>query len=243
MAISKGMDFPTGKKSNYAQQVEQLQTISSESSPSYIPIPGPQGPQGPAGVPGLPGAKGEKGDKGDPGKNGEKGSKGAPGKDGMSYIPVSGQKSGWAYYGNKKPIPVRLGAQHGDDGWVTVYVDGQESEESYLPEKSVSLYNTSSRTINTIGLSQGARVDVTYEIDFDLYSNNTEVWVRTYFQEDNSETVSFVGSLKYSGLHTITVQQTFFVKNKNMKLLGALPQIRTDFEASAILRSISIAVA
>jgi hypothetical protein len=240
MAISKGMDFPTSKKSNYAQQVEQLQTISSESSPSYIPIPGPQGPQGPAGVPGLPGAKGENGDKGE---TGEKGSKGAPGKDGVSYIPISGQKPGWAYYGNKKPVPVRLGAQYGDDGWVTVYVDGQQSEESYLPEKGVSLYNTSSRAINTIGLSLGARVDVSYEIDFDLYSNNTEVWVRTYFQEDNSETVSFVGSLKYSGLHTITVQQTFFVKNKNIKLLGALPQIRTDFESSAILRSISIAVA
>ena len=242
MAILKGMDFPTGKKSNYAQQVEQSQSISPESIATYIPIPGPQGPQGPSGVQGLQGPKGDPGPVGPKGDAGKDGKNGKDGKDGISYIPVSGQKPGWAWYGNKKALPVRLGAQHGEDGWVTVFVDGQVLDEAYLPEGSVSLYNSSSRTINTIGLSQGARVDISYEIDLDLYSNNTEVWVRTYFQEDNSEIVSFVGTMKYSGVHTVSVQQTFFVKNKSMKLLGAIPQIRTDFEASGVVRSISIAV-
>lgn len=242
MAISKGMDFPTSKKSNYAQQVEQSQSVSPESLATYIPIPGPQGPQGPSGVQGLQGPKGERGPEGQKGEPGKDGKNGKNGKDGVSYIPVSGQKPGWAHYKNIKAVPVRLGAQHGEDGWVTVFVDSKESEESYLPEGSVSLYNASSRTVNTIGLSQGARVDISYEIDLDLYSNNTEIWVRTYFQEDNSEVVSFVGTMKYSGVHTISVQQTFFVKNKSMKLLGAIPQIRTDFESSGVLRSISIAV-
>ena len=85
MSVSKSMDFPSNKKTNYAKLAQQ----QSEPTVSYIPVPGPQGDPGPTGP------KGDRGEKGDPGERGEKG---IAGKDGKTYLPDYGQDSGWAKY-------------------------------------------------------------------------------------------------------------------------------------------------
>ena len=88
MAVSKSMDFPSGKKSSYAAQVEQSQASPyQDNSLSFIPVPGPEGPVGPAGKDGSPGPEG---------KMGPQGPAGPTGKDGKSSISSSGQQPGWA---------------------------------------------------------------------------------------------------------------------------------------------------
>lgn len=91
MAVSKSMDFPSGKKSSYAAQVVETQTTNSDVLINYVPVPGPMGPQGPAGPIGPSGPAGKDG------IQGPKGERGLPGKDGESSLSASGQQSGWGH--------------------------------------------------------------------------------------------------------------------------------------------------
>jgi hypothetical protein len=248
MAISKSMDFPSNKKSNYAKLAEQVQKQEIESS--YIPLPGPQGPQGPKGEPGTPGKPGQPGEPGKPGKPGLKGEpgkdglKGDPGKDGKSYLPVSGQDAGWAKYVNKDQQQIKLGADNGIDGWVQVSIDLNKSKtiEKYLPRGAVSLYNPESRRINLKGLELGAQVIVTYTFLIETFSSNTELWVRTYFPNPETSIVSFAGTLKYQFEYEMSITQKFYVENDFIRLGGAVPQIRTDLNALVQMQSIDISV-
>lgn len=233
------MDFPSSKKSNYAKLAQQVQ--QPEAFVSYIPVPGPQGPKGDPGSAGVRGEKGERGEKGDPGP---KGDPGKDGRDGKTYLPVYRQDAGWAKYINSKQSQIKLGADKGIDGWVSVYVDSsKESIEKYLPRGAVSLYNSSARKINLKGLELGAQITVTYNLSIETFSNNTELWVRTYFPNPEEAVTTFVGTLKYQFEYEMSVTQKFYVENESIRVGGAVPQIRTDLDALVIMKSIEISVA
>lgn len=232
MSISKSMDFPTNKKTNYANLAKQTK---QEPLSTYIPVPGPQG---------IPGPAGPKGDRGEKGDQGDKGQPGLPGKDGKTYLPVYEQDSGWARYANNKNISIRLGADKGIDGWVPVYVDIEsKNNEKYLPRKAVSLYNTSSRKINLKGLAIGAQITVTYNFTIETFHSNTEAWIRTYFPNLDSSTNTFIGTFKYQFEYDLSVTQKFYVDSEGIRAGGAVPQIRTDLDSLVTMHSIEISVA
>jgi len=234
---SKNMDFPTSKKSAYAAQVQQSQT-QEQGSASYIPVPGPAGPQGPQGPQGPVGKKGDKGDPGEPGKSGK------PGKDGKSGIPVHGQQSGWAVYENSETKMAQSGATKGIDGWVDLYVSakGANTNESYLPDGCASLYNANSRRINLKALKLGTQVDIVYNIEVETFSPNTEVWVRSLFPDTEEEYTSLVGNLKYQYSYDFSVSHNLVISKETNKISGVIPQIRTDMDAIARIKSIVISV-
>jgi hypothetical protein len=242
MAVSKSMDFPSGKKSSYAAQVEQSQATSTpDNSLSFLPVPGPVGPQGPAGKDGKDGKQGPEGPEG---KAGAKGQQGPAGKDGLSSLSSSGQQAGWASYTNALDKPTKLGISQGDDGWVTLILDTKDKtqNETYLPKGCTSLWNSHQRALNFHGIKEGSQVFVTYNFELTTYTANTEVWLRTYFASKDQEFVQFVGSLKYQNVYNLSVTQNIFIEDKAMWGNGAVPQIRTDFDASVILNSVYVSV-
>lgn len=237
MAVSKSMDFPSSKKSSYAAQVVQSQPSSVEDSISYIPVPGPQGPIGPQGL------QGPKGDPGKDGAPGPKGERGTPGKDGISSLSSSGQQAGWALYDNSKTAEFRLGATRGDDGWVAVYVESNSKDcnEKFIPKDCVSLWNNNSRSINFKGLKVGSQVFVKYEFELTTLSNNTELWIRTYFPKLDMDNAQFVASLKYQYTYNISTMQHFYITDE-IWASGGIPQIRTDLDALVVMKSIYLSV-
>jgi len=241
MATSKSMDFPGAKKSSYAAQVEQSQsTTYQENTLSFLPVPGPVGPQGPSG---RDGKDGEVGPQGPQGEQGPKGEKGANGHDGASALSSSGQQAGWASYFNKIENSHKLGVTQGDDGWVTVYINCEGSNnETYLPKNTVSFWNDHARMLNFKGLKEGAQVFITYNFELTTYASNTEVWIRTFFANSNREISQFVASLKYQHTYPISVTQQVFIEDQKMWGNGAYPQIRTDYDASVIMKSIYVSV-
>ena len=242
MAVSKSMDFPSGKKSSYAAQVEQSQASPTvDNALSFLPVPGPVGPQGPAGRDGRNGEQGLPGQQGEPGP---KGDRGPAGINGQSSLSSSGQQAGWASYTNTIDKPTKLGISQGDDGWVTLLLDTKDKSqnEKYLPEGCTSLWNSHQRALNFHGIKEGSQVSVTYNFELTTYSSNTEVWLRTYFATNDQEFVQFVGSLKYQNTYNLSVTQKIFIENHAMWGNGAVPQIRTDFDASVIFNSVYVSV-
>lgn len=244
MAVSKSMDFPKGKKSSYAatvanhtSQVAETQ-LSPDSTLNFVPVPGPQGPQGPAG------RDGERGEQGFTGNIGPKGERGLPGKDGESSLSSSGQQAGWASYTNSTPKPIKLGISQGDDGWVSLYLDTKDKNQNelYLPQGCTSLWNSHQRALNFHGIKKGSQVFITYNFELTTYTSNTEVWLRTYYAKQEQEFVQFIGSLKYQNVYNLSATQNLFIENDAMWNNGAVPQIRTDFDASVILNSVYVSV-
>jgi hypothetical protein len=242
MATSKSMDFPGAKKSSYAAQVEQSQSAPyQENSLSFLPVPGPVGPQGPAG---RDGKDGEQGPQGLQGEAGPKGDRGPSGANGQSSLSSSGQQSGWGSYTNTMDKPVRLGISQGDDGWVSLSLDTKDKkqDERFLPAGCTSLWNSHQRALNFHGIKEGSQIFVTYNFELTTYTANTEVWLRTYFASNDQEFVQFVGSLKYQNTYNLSVTQNIFIQNHAMWGNGAVPQIRTDFDASVIFNSVYVSV-
>jgi hypothetical protein len=242
MAVSKSMDFPGAKKSSYAAQVEQSQaTLLPDNTLSFLPVPGPVGPQGPAGRDGKDGKQGEPGPEG---KVGPKGQQGPSGKDGLSSLSSSGQQAGWASYTNAINKPIKLGISQGDDGWVTLILDTKDKKqnEAYLPKGCTSLWNSHQRALNFHGIKEGSQVFVTYNFELTTYTANTEVWLRTYFASKDREFVYLVGSFKYQGTYVLSATQQIFIEDVSMWGNGAVPQIRTDFDASVIFNSVYVSV-
>jgi hypothetical protein len=242
MAASKSMDFPGAKKSSYAAQVEQSQsTPYQENTLSFLPVPGPTGPQGPAGKNGIDGKEGPQGPEGKPGP---KGSAGPNGKDGLSSLSSAGQQAGWASYTNDIDKPTKLGISQGDDGWVTLLLDTKDKiqNETYLPKGCTSLWNSHQRALNFHGIKQGSQVFITYNFELTTYTANTEVWLRTYFASKDKEFVQLVGSFKYQNTYNLSITQQIFIEDQAMWGNGAIPQIRTDFDASVIFNSVYVSV-
>lgn len=240
MAVSKSMDFPGAKKSSYAAQVEQSQaSLLPDNTLSFLPVPGPVGPQGPAGRDGKDGNQGPEGPEGKPGP---KGQQGPAGKDGMSSLSSAGQQAGWAAYFNENPSEIRLGATKGVDGWVNLYMASVKSEESFIPKNAVSLWNSHSRMLNFKGINLGSQVFITYNFELTTFSPNTELWLRTFFPSHQQEIAYLVGSFKYQHVYNISVTQQLFIENQSMWGNGAVPQLRTDFDASVVLNSVYVSV-
>ena len=238
MSISKSMDFPDAKKSSYAAQVQQrVSSNEGNSSVSFLPVPGPEGPPGPSGRDGKNGAQGI------PGPQGPKGDRGPSGKDGKNSLSSSGQQAGWASYKNTIEKPFKLGISQGDDGWVTTYILSENlSNETYIPEGCASLWNDHARAFNFKGLKEGAQVFITYSFELTTYSSNTEAWIRTYSPNSELDIAQFIGSMKYQHTYPITVTQQVFIENQRIWGNGAIPQIRTDYDASVIMKSIYVSV-
>ena len=234
--MAKSMDFPQKKK--------YLETIQEVRTTEYIAVPGITGEKGEVGPPGPPGPQGPKGDKGDIGRVGPQGERGEPGRAGDGYDSPSGQYPGWGYYANKNIETFRLGPERGDDGWVTFFLDIDESKtiETYLPNKSVSLLNSATRSINLKTLKVGSKIDIRYDFSLETYVPNTEVWIRTLLREEDASPTGYVGLLKYQYLYDISYSQTIFVNSDKIKNYGGTPQVRTDNESSFILKSIYISV-
>jgi hypothetical protein len=242
MAVSKSMDFPGAKKSSYAAQVEQSQASPSvDNALSFLPVPGPVGPQGPAGRDGKDGKPGQEGPEGKPGP---KGLQGPSGKDGASSLSSSGQQAGWASYDNSITKPTKLGISQGDDGWVTLILDTKDKSknEKYLPKNCTSLWNSHQRALNFHGIKEGSLIFVTFYCELTTYTANTEVWLRTYFPSKDKEFVQLIGSFKYQNTYSLSATQQIFIEDTAMWGNGAVPQIRTDFDASVIFNSVYVSV-
>ena len=114
--------------------------------------------------------------------------------------------------------------------------------ETYIPKGCTSLWNSHQRALNFHGVKEGSQIFVTYNFELTTYTPNTEVWLRTYFTKKNQEFVQFVGSLKYQNAYNLSVTQNIFIEDRDMWASGAVPQIRTDFDASVILNSVYVSV-
>lgn len=225
------MDFP---KSAYAEKVQSQQPQDS----AFFAVPGPVGPPGP---PGKDGAKGEKGDSGE-GKPGPRGERGFPGKDGKSYFPAYGQNVGWGFYENKNTNTTPTGATRGEDGWVQLFINSVNPNESFLPEGSVSLYSNDIRKINTRALKVGAQVQITYEIEVITFNSNTEVWMRSEFIDLDTSVTTFCANLKYQHTYEMSITHNLLILSEQHKNAGIVPKIRTDLDSAVKIKSISISV-
>ena len=243
MASSKSMDFPVSNKNDYAAKVQESQSLISSFTPNYLPVPGPQGERGPAGRDGKDGKPGDRGEPGPQGERGPKGETGKPGKDGKSLLTTYSQSPGWGSYSDKKESVVKLGASRGSNGWVDLFISREQTAENkYLPEKGVALYNPESRKINLRGLNVGSQIEITYSFRVETFYSNTEVWFRSFFPNTLADTTSFVGLFKYQHTHDLSVTHSIFINKEEDKISGIVPQIRTDLDASANLKTIYISV-
>jgi len=239
--MAKSMDFPSAaKKRRYAENVEQLYT-DNDQQVSYVAVPGPQGDrgiQGPKGERGPEGPQGPKGDKGDQGVNGK------DGKDGINILSPSMQNIGWGLYEALNPKAVRSGADKGDDGWVSLMLDGIgiNTNEQYLPKESVSLWNPNTQRINFKTLNIGAIITIRYNLEVQTFLNNTEVWFRTFSERCSRSPISYLGCLKYQYSYDLSITQTVFLEGKSMQLDGGIPQVRTDNDSIISLKSMHISV-
>lgn len=236
--MATSMDFPTPKKKKYSDNIDTGVIIDPAM---YIAVPGPQGERGIQGPKGDVGPQGEKGQKGDPGVPGKNGKDGINGK---SMLSPSEQNIGWACYDNENRRSIRLGATKGDDGWVKFGVDGlgKNTNELFLPKESVGLWNPETQRFNFKTLNIGAIITIRYDIELTTYSNNTEVWFRTFVDNFDNYPTTYVGSLKYQFDYDLSMQHTLFLENRSMQTLGGIPQIRTDNDASVTVKSMYITV-
>lgn len=236
--MAKSMDFP-GKAKKYSDNLNQSYEL--EQPLSYIAVPGPQGERGQKGDKGDTGPEGKQGPKGDTGKAGKDG---RDGKSGESSLSPSGQRTGWALYSNLNQKEITLGATKGNDGWVRFGTDcqGTDTNEKYLPENGVSLYNESTQKINLVGLKIGSIVTVRYDVILTTFSNNTEVWLRTFIPNFEKYPTTFVANLKYQFDYEISIEHTFFIENAKMQNAGAFPEILTDNDSMMSVKSVYISV-
>jgi hypothetical protein len=239
--MAKSMDFPISKKS-YASAIQDAPITSDNIST--------KGEKGDKGDPGVPGPQGPKGDKGDAGKDGIQGlqgpigPRGLKGSDGKYYESISGQYPGWAYYFNKKQKLTTLDVSKGDDGWINFIFDKKDFEfdERFLPKNMGSLWNIDSQRINLRPLELGARIDIKYNITLNTSSNNTEAWIRTFFQGSKQDITTYIGTFKYQYSYDLSINQTFYIDSKALNTDQGIPQIRIDGTGSATLNGLYIAV-
>jgi len=246
MAISKNMDGP---KTRYSEAVKSTKSIESNNT-EYIAVPGIQGEKGEVGPAGPQGPEGPRGERGIPGKDGKdgpqgpQGPKGDPGRGGgEGYLSPSGQYPGWAYYQNKNKKPLFLGPDRGDDGWVDVLMDDDIDANilKFLPEGSVSLWNSVTQRINFKQLKVGTKIDIRYDIALTTDTNNTEAWIRTYIPKVESPT-GYIGMLKYRYPYEMSISQTLYVDLLKIRSEGGIIQARADNESTIMLKGMYISV-
>jgi hypothetical protein len=246
MAISKNMDAP---KPRYAEAVKSTKNTEANNT-EYIAVPGIQGERGDQGPVGPQGPEGPRGERGIPGKDGKDGPQGPQGPKGdigkgggEGYESPSGQYPGWAYYQNKNKKPLFLGPDRGDDGWVDILMDDDIDANilKFLPEGSVSLWNSVTQRINFKQLKVGARVDIRYDIALTTDTNSTEAWIRTYIPKVESPT-GYIGMLKYRYPYEMSINQTLYVDLSKIRSEGGIIQARADNESTIMLKGMYISI-
>jgi hypothetical protein len=246
MPVSKNMSMPGKVSDTYAEQVLQQQSSSNTldipfQQSQFIPVPGARGDRGEKGEKGEMGASGAKGDTGPRGEKGKDGKDGKNGKDGIS---LSGQIPGWAKYKNKDKTIFDLGISEGDNGWVSLFLksDKENSIETFLTSnQETELWSNDAKCINFIAVKVGARVDIIYDIELTTFSNNTDVWMRTFFHSIEADFPTFVGCFKYQGTYSLSVSQSIYVESNKFNAF-ARPQIRTDMGSQVALKSITVSL-
>ena len=238
------MDFPEKpKKKKYSETVNPSPSL--DPSFSYIPVPGPQGEKGQKGDKGDPGQKGDKGDrgdKGDPGIPGKNGKDGKDGKPGVGNAGVSGQQVGWASYKSSESLrPAKTGISNNDE-WINLWTDAIDSNTKFLPENCVSLWIPEIRKFNFRPLNVGAIVNIRYDLEVTTLLTNTEIFFRTYVPGSESSPISFVGNFKYQYAYDVSINQTVYIENEDIKLSGAIPQVRTDNSCLIVVKNVFINV-
>ncbi len=244
--MSKSMNFPdAAKKKKYSDLTNKEDQSDQEVNSIYVAVPGPQGPQGIQGPKGEQGPQGNQGIQGPKGDSGKDGRNGRDGKDGQSMLSPSGQNIGWALYHNHERREINLGGSRGNDGWVRLNLisTGKNTIEKFLPtQDSVSLWVDVSQKINLKGLKIGSIVDISYNIELTTLQNNTELWYRSYIENTENYPTSYAGILKYQFSYDISLQHKVIIDSYNIQSFGIFPEIRTDNEAIAIVKSIAICV-
>jgi hypothetical protein len=235
MATSSNIDFPASN-SPYASKVKESQVPQDGV---FFAVPGPQGPEGKQGP---KGDKGERGSNGADGPAGPRGERGYAGKDGKSYFPKYEQNAGWALYKNKNTNTTPTGATRGEDGWVQLFINSDNPNESFLPEGSASLYSNDIRKINTRALKVGSQVQITYDIEVITFGSNTEVWMKSEFFGLDDSTTTFCANLKYQHTYEMSVTHNLVVSSEQHKNAGIVPKIRTDLDSAAKIKSIYVSV-
>ena len=241
--MAKSMDFP---KPKYSDAIKTNKG-NDFGNVEYVAVPGIQGEKGevgPTGPQGIEGPRGERGIQGKDGKEGPQGPKGDPGKgSGQGYESPSGQYPGWAYYENKNKKIIFLGPDRGEDGWVNVLMDDNQDNNilRFLPDGSVSLWNSVTQRINFKQLKVGAKVDIRYDIALTTDSNNTEAWIRTYIPKVESPT-GYIGMLKYKYPYEMSISQTLYVDLSKIRSEGGIIQARADNESTIFLKGMYISV-
>jgi Collagen triple helix repeat (20 copies) len=242
--MAKSMDFPSAaKKRKYSDNLD-LSGLEENPDVMYVAVPGPQGErgiQGPKGERGPEGLQGPQGPQGEPGRDGRDGK---DGKDGISILSPSMQDIGWAHYDSKEKKQVRTGANKGDDGWVNLILagKGKSTTEEFLPKKSVALWSYDSQKINFKAVNVGSIITIRYNLEISTFSNNTEVWVRTFIDYFDRFPITYVGNLKYQYDYEMSVEHTLFVESKSIQTAGGIPQIRTDNDCYVYLKSLHVSV-
>jgi len=246
MPVSKNMSMPGKVNDTYAEQVLQQQGSSNiPNTPfqqsQFIPVPGPKGDRGEKGEKGEMGASGAVGATGPRGDKGRDGKDGKNGKDGIS---LSGQTPGWAKYNNKDKTMFDLGISEGNNGWVSLFLksDKENSIETFsTSNQAAALWSNDTKCINFLAVKVGARVDIIYDIELTTFSNNTDVWMRTFFHTIETDFPTFVGCFKYQGTYSLSVSQSIYVESNKFNAF-ARPQIRTDMGSQVALKSITISL-
>ena len=240
------MDAP---KARYAEAIKSTKVEESNNT-EYIAVPGIQGERGDVGPAGPQGPEGPRGERGIPGKDGKDGPQGPQGPKGDAgrgggegYQSPSGQYPGWAYYENQNKKPLLLGPERGDDGWVNILMNDDIDTNilKFLPEGSVSLWNSATQRINFKQLKVGAKVDIRYDIALTTDTNSTEAWIRTYIPRVESPT-GYIGMLKYKYPYEMSVSQTLYVDLSKIKSEGGIIQARADNESTIMLKGMYISV-
>jgi hypothetical protein len=246
MAISKNMDAP---KTKYSEAVKSTKSTEANNT-EYIAVPGIQGERGDQGPVGPAGPEGPRGERGIPGKDGKDGPQGPQGPKGDTgrgggegYQSPSGQYPGWAYYENQNKKPLLLGPERGDDGWVNILMNDDVNTNilKFLPEGSVSLWNSVTQRINFKQLKVGAKVDIRYDIALTTDTNNTEAWIRTYIPKVESPT-GYIGMLKYKYPYEMSINQTLYVDLSKIRSEGGIIQARADNESTIMLKGMYISI-
>ncbi len=232
-----------GPKTKYSEAIKSTKNIDVNNT-EYIAVPGNQGERGERGPAGPQGPEGPRGERGIPGKDGPQGPKGDPGRGGGDgYESPSGQYPGWAYYQNKNKKLLLLGPERGDDGWVNILMDDdiENNVTKFLPEGSVSLWNSVTQRINFKQLKVGTRIDIRYDIVITTDTNSTEAWIRTYIPRVESPT-GYIGMLKYKYPYEMSINQTLYVDLSKIKSEGGIIQARADNESTIMLKGMYISV-
>ena len=86
------------------------------------------------------------------------------------------------------------------------------------------------------------KIDIVYGLEITTFGNNTELSLRSYFPNSETEIVSYIGNFKYQYTYETSVTQTIFLNAERDRISGFVPQLRSDLDCVARLKYLQIYV-